>query len=133
MNKWKESLKRLIETPPVMGVDIIESPIETCAKELVGQYDLYIRKQVAVHCDPDVLEQTARKNAELMAKLAETHEKLESGELVEVVRCKDCEFWSRREGCHPFEHLHRCYRQYGAAMSAGDYCSLGEKGECIYD
>ena len=52
---------------------------------------------------------------------------------VEVVRCKDCKYWSRREGCVPFQHLHNCYRQYGAAMTADDFCSLGEKGECAYD
>lgn len=56
-----------------------------------------------------------------------------TADAVEVVRCKDCKYWGKHGGCIPHEHLHKCYRQYGAAMSENDFCSLGEKGEALYD
>ena len=66
---WRETLKRLIETPPVMGIEVIQIPIEDRIKELVGSYTAYLRQQIQVHCDPDVLEQTAQKNKELMEEI----------------------------------------------------------------
>ena len=83
MSDWRETLKRLVETPPIMGLEVKESATERMIKETVGSYQVYIRKQIAVHCDPDVLEQTARKNASLIAMLDEVNRKLESGELME--------------------------------------------------
>ena len=85
MSDWRETLKRLTKTPPAMGIEVVQLPIESFIEEMVGRYELYMRRQIAVHCDPDVLEQTARKNAELMAMLAEVEKKLANGELVEVI------------------------------------------------
>lgn len=76
---WRETLKNLLETPPALGVDIVKGPVEA----IVTETESYIRSQIAVICDPDALEQTARKNQELMDMLAKINKKLESGELVE--------------------------------------------------
>ena len=84
MSDWRETLKRLTQTPPAMGIEVVQLPIESFVEEMVGRYELYMRRQIAVHCDPDVLEQTTRKNAELMEMLAEVKKKLASGDLVEV-------------------------------------------------
>ena len=82
--EWKESLKGLIETPAIVGIDVVVSPIEQSAKELVGGYESYLRQQIQVHCDPDVLEQTAQKNKKLMDLLAQIDKEIESGELIRV-------------------------------------------------
>jgi hypothetical protein len=84
MADWRNTLKRLIKTPAVMGVWLKQSPIEMRTEELVGSYNAYLKQQIQVHCDPDVLEQTARKNSELMETLAEINAKLERGDLIEV-------------------------------------------------
>lgn len=84
MADWRETLRRLTQTSPAPGIEIVNLPVESFRREMVGAFDLYIRRQVAVHCDPDVLEQTTRKNAELMATLSEVEKKLASGKLVEV-------------------------------------------------
>lgn len=84
MADWRETLRRLIDTPPLMGIEVIQSPIETYVKELVGSYETYLRQQIQVHCDPDVLEQTARKNKELMEELDKIYDEIISGELVAV-------------------------------------------------
>lgn len=86
MADWKESLKRLIGTPPAMGVTIATTPIESCMKKVGKDINWYVKREIAVYCDPDALEQTARKNAELMEMLANINEVLESGELVEQRR-----------------------------------------------
>lgn len=57
----------------------------------------------------------------------------ERKDVVEVVRCGQCKFWSKHEGCIPFQNLRKCFRQYGAATGKDDFCSLGEKGEQLYD
>lgn len=79
---WRETLKNLLETPPALGVDIVQGPVEA----IVTESQAYVRSQIAVICDPDALEQTARKNQELMDMLAEVNEKLESGALMEQNR-----------------------------------------------
>lgn len=56
-----------------------------------------------------------------------------TADVVEVVRCGQCKYWSKHEGCVPFQHLRKCFRQYGAAMGKDDFCSLGERGEPVYD
>ena len=71
-----------------------------------------------------ICEQSIRDDCEYFMKADNT---------VEVVRCKDCKYWANHKGCHPYEHLRKCYRQYCAATSENDYCSLGEKGERLYD
>lgn len=115
---WRETLKRLLETPPAMGVEIVQAPIE----HIIRETDVYVKSQIAVVCDPDALEQTARKNAELMATLRETNDKLERGELVEVVRCKDCKWYSVGSMM--------CYRPYcNGWMGINDFCSRGERRE----
>ena len=52
--------------------------------------------------------------------------KVESGELVEVVRCKDCKYWERGKDYEPY-----C-NHWGNMMSdtnAEDFCSYGERRE----
>ena len=63
-------------------------------------------------------------------RLCELEEKIEKGELLEVVRCKDCKAFVRNEGVDP--NLGDCYR-YGIGciriMSIDDFCSKGERRE----
>lgn len=86
MSDWRESLKALIETPPVLGVTLEASGVSQIVEEYIGSVNSYLRKVVSAYCDPDVLEQTARKNEHLMIALAKLNEKIERGELVEVKR-----------------------------------------------
>ena len=86
MADWRESLKALINTPPVLGVTLMGSDVSQVVEEYVGSVNCYLRKVISAHCDPDVLEQTAQKNADLMTALAKINEKIERGDLVEVKR-----------------------------------------------
>lgn len=61
--------------------------------------------------------------------LDELRKKVTSADVVEVVRCRDCKYWGKSEGCVPFQHLRICSRQYGAAMEQDGFCSLGERKE----
>ena len=52
--------------------------------------------------------------------------KVESGEIVEVVRCKDCKYWERGKDYEPY-----C-NHWGNMMpdtNAEDFCSYGERRE----
>ena len=52
-------------------------------------------------------------------KLCDFEDKIEQGELVEVVRCKDCTEWDEKE--------QECSHWYG--FRENDYCSYGERSE----
>ena len=50
--------------------------------------------------------------------------KIESGQLVEVVRCEDCEYWQDNNGGYPREE---CRWGHGETPDADDFCSYGER------
>jgi len=62
---------------------------------------------------------TARDSNKCLVRLAELEDKIESGELVEVVRCRDCMFYAkmRRRTCNLLN----------AEMLMSDYCRNGVK------
>ena len=76
--------------------------------------------------------QAERANQAALGRMYATKEfiallkKVESGELVEVVRCKDCKYWERGKDYEPY-----C-NHWGNMMSdtnAEDFCSYGERRE----
>lgn len=83
---WRDTLKRLISTPAIEGVYVGISREEEVIREFNDRVEGEIKARIAVHCDPDVLEQAARKNSELMRMLNDINDKIESGELVERKR-----------------------------------------------
>lgn len=86
MSDWRESLKALIESPHIIGLNLVGNTVSEVVEAYNRDVTTYLRTVVMAHCDPDVLEQTARKNSELMAALAKINEKIERGDLVEVKR-----------------------------------------------
>ena len=50
--------------------------------------------------------------------------KIESGQLVEVVRCEGCEYWQDNNGGYPREE---CRWGHGETPDADDFCSYGER------
>lgn len=52
--------------------------------------------------------------------------KIESGQLVEVVRCKDCKYWQDNNDNYPHEE---CRWGHGETPDANDFCSYGERKE----
>lgn len=50
--------------------------------------------------------------------------KIESGQLVEVVRCKDCKYWQDNNGGYPHEE---CRWGHEETPDADDFCSYGER------
>lgn len=121
MADWRETLRRLIDTPPVMGIEVIQSPIEQYTKDLVGRYEYYLRQQIQVHCDPDVLEQTARKNKELMEEIDKIYEALKSGELIEERRA----YW--KEGDDGWFTYYTCSECGRRELNREPYCNCGCK------
>jgi hypothetical protein len=71
-----------------------------------------------------------------MARLQELENKVEDGEIVEVVRCKDCKHWLN-EGYDPIinRHFGSCTCEYWEhpteyfETAENDYCSYGERKE----
>lgn len=57
-------------------------------------------------------------------RLSDLEDKIERGELVEVVRCKDCKYFKESE------ITNRCFCTYhddDVEMFKNDYCSYGER------
>lgn len=52
--------------------------------------------------------------------------KIESGQLVEVVLCKDCKYWQDNNDNYPHEE---CRWGHGETPDANDFCSYGERKE----
>lgn len=77
----RSRIDELLGTPPASGVDIELGPITTAFRDGL---ECTIRREISVHCDPDVLLMTARKNEELMEILSEYRKKIDDGELAEV-------------------------------------------------
>ena len=42
-----------------------------------------LKREIAIHCDPDVLEKTARKNSELQHALTDVADRIDNGSLLE--------------------------------------------------
>ena len=134
-----DKIKELLNTPPALGVEI-EQSVFNIAKEFTEKKEQYIYEcLVKCNIDPDTLMKTANKNKELMDTLADLNRRIESGDLVEVVRCKDCEYWDRDNiekytyssnnstladfACCKFwsNYCTKCLIRYD------DYCSLAER------
>ncbi len=77
----RSRIDELLGTPPAPGVKVEFGPITTAFRDGL---ECTIRREISVHCDPDVLLMTARKNEELMKTLSEIREKIDNGELAEV-------------------------------------------------
>ena len=56
--------------------------------------------------------------------------KIESGQLVEVVRCKDCKYWQDNNDNYPHEE---CRWGHGETPDANDFCSYGERKDGAND
>lgn len=56
--------------------------------------------------------------------------KIESGQLVEVVRCKDCKYWQDNNGGYPHEE---CRWGHEETPDADDFCSYGERKDGAND
>lgn len=134
-----DKIKELLNTPTALGVEVAHS-ISDIARQFSEKRDEYIY-ECLVKCkvDPDALKKTANKNKELMDTLADIYSRIESGELVEAVRCKDCEYWDRDNierytyssndstladfaECKFWSNCDTCYK-----VRCDDYCSLAER------
>lgn len=138
MNDYKlntEKIKELIKSPPALGIEITTpnfNIIEEVGGMLASAIDKYaINCCYAVNVDPDALIKTANKNEELMDILADLNHRIESGNLVEVVRCKDCEHWTATSFdaiteqnygicCKPLGEYRSC------ETTENDFCSYAE-------
>lgn len=77
----RSRIDELLGTPAAPGVEIEFGPITTAFRD---NFECSVRREISIHCDPDVLLLTARKNEELMKTLSEIREKIDNGELAEV-------------------------------------------------
>lgn len=66
--------------------------------------------------------------SEIIVKMNDRHIKLKGGEYVrDIVRCKDCKYWSEQDKKSPFYRGTDCIRYGGMGMAtADDFCSYGE-------
>ena len=94
--------------------------IDTIYKELRNDLDEKIM-QAVLNCDIKV------DKAELIRAL-ELDKKVRNGELVEVVRCKDCK-WSEPYRVASGNVYFSCTEHCVSALSDNDYCSYGERKE----
>lgn len=134
-----DKIKELLNTPPALGVEVAHS-ISDIVRQFTEKQDEYIY-ECLVKCkvDPDAIKKTATKNKELMDTLADLNHRIESGELVEAVRCKDCEYWDRDNierhtyssndstladfaECKFWSNCVTCFK-----VRYDDYCSLAER------
>ena len=69
---------------------------------------------------------TQRRLPEIITKLAKLEDKIEQGELVEVVKCKTCKHFCPYEG---EEHKGDCAELVGleSCVYEDDFCSYGER------
>lgn len=69
---------------------------------------------------------TQRRLPEIITKLAKLEDKIEQGELVEVVKCKACKHFCPYEG---EEHKGDCAELVGleSCVYEDDFCSYGER------
>lgn len=79
----RESINRLIGTPPIDGVQINQRIISPIIREINDRFEMELKREIAIHCDPDVLEKTARKNSELQHALTEVADRIDNGSLLE--------------------------------------------------
>lgn len=68
---------------------------------------------------------TQRRLPEIIIKLAKLEDKIENGELVEVIRCKNCVFCKYNES----SGFYKCTTTKGrfGVVKADDFCSFGER------
>lgn len=79
----RESINRLIGTPPIDGVQINQRIISPIIREINDRFEMELKREIAIHCDPDVLEKTARKNSELQHALTDVADRIDNGSLLE--------------------------------------------------
>lgn len=79
----RESINRLIGTPPIDGVQINQHIISPIIREINDRFEMELKREIAIHCDPDVLEKTARKNSELQHALTDVADRIDNGSLLE--------------------------------------------------
>ena len=79
----RESINRLIGTPPIDGVRVDQHIISPIIKEINDRFEMELKREITIHCDPDVLEKTARKNAELQHTLTDMADRIDNGSLLE--------------------------------------------------
>ena len=61
---------------------------------------------------------------ETINKACDILAKVERGELVEIVRCKDCKYWQDNNAGYPHEY---CKWNTNETPDADDFCSCGER------
>lgn len=79
----RESINRLIGTPPIDGVRVDQHIISPIIREINDRFEMELKREIAIHCDPDVLEKTARKNSELQHALTDVADRIDNGSLLE--------------------------------------------------
>lgn len=79
----RESINRLIGTPPIDGVRVDQHIISPIIKDITDRFKTELKREIAIHCDPDVLEKTARKNSELQSALTDVADRIDNGSLLE--------------------------------------------------
>lgn len=79
----RESINRLIGTPPIDGVRVDQHIISPIVREINDRFEMELKREIAIHCDPDVLEKTARKNSELQHALTDVADRIDNGSLLE--------------------------------------------------
>ena len=79
----RESINRLIGTPPIDGVQINQHIISPIIREIHDRFEMELKREIAIPCDPDVLEKTARKNSELQHALTDVADRIDNGSLLE--------------------------------------------------
>lgn len=79
----RESINRLIGTPPIDGMRVDQHIISPIIREISDRFETELKREIAIHCDPDMLEKTARKNLELQHALTDVADRIDNGSLLE--------------------------------------------------
>lgn len=69
---------------------------------------------------------TQRRLPEIIIKLAKLEDKIENGDLIEVVRCNDCKYCTQYEAANGLR-LCKCDYVKFSGFLLDDYCSYGER------
>lgn len=101
--------------------------IQQTTAEIKKTVDGYILKQlISLDIDPDILKNQLLEIHRLNSVVFDFQNKLQKGELVEVVRCKDCKF---ADPYMTYDGMEMCVCEHHSVseLEPCDFCSYGER------
>lgn len=99
---------------------------------------MYISKEAAIQAVGELYPASAKEKVKKMTSdyadgicaAINALDEVPAVDAVEVVRCKDCEWWDKFSASSMFPQFHECHGRIAKISTRGeDYCSLGERKE----